>query len=248
MAERADAVREQQLRVAAELRRLRERPRLPRTGARVGAPEVVLAHLATDLAGVDRVAVVLGSSLDGRRPLRGSDPELVRWGDAQQSVAEGPVADALRTGCPVWVGELPDAGTRWPVLTATTTPRFRSYGVVPVLTHPHTVGGSQVLGTLEVASDTAHALPPSRRGVVVDLAPLLASTLLARDPDVVLTGALPDDLPVAVGILRARLAIDAPEALARMRAEAFSGSRTVHQVAHRLVHDDEWPGPDAGHV
>jgi hypothetical protein len=127
------------------------------------------------------------------------------------------------------------------------TPRFESYAVVPVLDDPHAAGHAQVLGTLEVAGD-AHVLTPSLRRVLADLAPLLASTLLARDPDLVLAAVRADDLAVAVGILRGRLAIDAAEALARMRAEAFASYRTVHQVAHRLVHDGDWRGPGSGHV
>ena len=208
------------------------------------SPELLVCSALRALVGWDRVAVVAADGLDHRLPLPGSDAVLRHWGDLQQSVAQGPGADVLATGTPVLVYDLCLGPTPWPVLQAADAADLpvRSLAVLPLVAP----GRAQVVGVLSVARDAVDPFTGVQVGLLTALAALVAAvvahrlddgTLLVGDDDQLAGGGggLGDDFAVVVGMLTERLGTGADEALARLRAHAFSSGRTIHQVARAVV-------------
>ena len=207
------------------------------------SPELQLCSALRAVVGWDRVAVVAADGLDHRLPLPGSDAVLRHWGDLQQSLAQGPGADVLVTGAPVLVDDLRLGPSPWPVLQAAGPADLpvRSLAVLPLLAADR----AQVVGTLSVARDAADPFTGVQVGLLTALAALLAAvvahrlddgTLLADDDQLTGGGGGPgDEVAVVVGMLTERLGTGTDEALARLRAHAFSSGRTIHEVARAVV-------------
>ena len=207
------------------------------------SPELQLCSALRELVGWDRIAVVAANGLDHRLPLPGSDAVLRHWGDLQQSLAQGPGADVLATGTPVLVHDLRLGPSPWPVLQAAGPADLpvRSLAVLPLVAADR----ARVVGTLSVARDAADPFTGVQVGLLTALAALLAAvvahrlddgTLLADDDQLTGGGGGPgDEVAVVVGMLTERLGTGTDEALARLRAHAFSSGRTIHEVARAVV-------------
>lgn len=203
-------------------------------------PELLVCSAVRGAVGWDRVAVVATDGLDHRLPLTGSDPVLAHWGDLQQSLAEGPGADVLTTGAAVLLDDLRAASGLWPVLRAATPEAFpvHSLAVLPLV--GRRAGG--VVGVLAVARDAVVPFTEPQVGLLTALADLLAAVVVHRSAsgdlfreagDVGATSG--DEVSVVLGMLAERLGTRADEALARLRAFAFSAGSTIHEVARTVL-------------
>ena len=217
---------------------------------RVGAtPELYVCQALSRSVPFDAAAVVVATGMDSRYPLAGSDPQLRRFGDMQQTVAQGPGFDAWTVGSPVLVLDLAAETGQWPLLDATGVDvAVRTLGLFPLL--DPAVGSRRLqdaaVGLLVVARHTVAAFSPGELTVLTAASRLLAAMVVEHVPAWTgpsdgtsgSTSADPlgdDDLPVAVGVVMARLHIGRHEALARMRAHAFAHGDTLQELAARVL-------------
>lgn len=157
--------------------------------------------------------------------------------DLQYTLGEGPTREAAHRGLPVIVSDLlTEPAHRWPALLAAT----RHGSVRAVLSLPlH-------LGVIRMGALTGHRSTPGRptRSRMTDalaLAETATSLLLAPGGTRDIGGHT--ELPLhralvhqAAGALSSRLGIPVGDALARLRAYAFTHDRPVLDVAQDVVH------------
>ncbi|ARX84173.1 hypothetical protein SMD44_03611 [Streptomyces alboflavus] len=157
--------------------------------------------------------------------------------DLQYTLGEGPTCDAARTSEPVMVPDLralPEQ--RWPALL----PAAREQPIRAVFALPlH-------LGAIRLGALTGHHSSPGRltRGQMTDaLALAETATLILLTPEGTDDMGTHNLLPLhralihqAAGALTVRLDIPIDQALARLRAYAFTHDRTILDVAHDVVH------------
>lgn len=213
------------------------------------SPELRVCAALRETVGWDRVAVVVATGADGRLPLRGSDAVLEHFGDLQQSLVQGPGIDVLASGASVLVDDLRTAVSPWPLLLSSLTPEMpvRSLAVLPLRlpgARPPTApddgeaAGPAVLGLLAVGRDQPDPFTPAQVTDLAALAGLVTAVVLQRatTEELFTHDAAPDEeLPIVVGMLRARLGAGAADALAHLRAYAFSADTTIHRVAREVL-------------
>lgn len=214
------------------------------------SPELRVCAALRETVGWDRVAVVVATDADGRLPLRGSDAALEHFGDLQQSLVQGPGIDVLASGASVLVDDLRTAVSPWPLLLSSLPPEVpvRSLAVLPLrlpgarpLTAPDDddeAARPAVLGLLAVGRDQPQPFTPAQVTDLTALAGLVTAVVLQRATTEKLFthDAAPDEeLPIVVGMLRARLGAGAADALAHLRAYAFSADTTIHRVAREVL-------------
>lgn len=197
--------------------------------------ELALCGAVRPVVGWDRVAVSVVVGPERRLPLAGSDLALQRFNNFQESLVQGPSRDALECGAPVLVDDLRADGAPWQLLLSCAPDDFpvRSTAAVPVL-GPEP--GRAPLGVLLVGRDRVAPFTASQVQVLQRLAEVLARLLLARcSRGDLLADVTHDELPVLLGMLRVRLAVDEADALARLRAYAFTAGTTIQEVAADVV-------------
>ncbi|MFD4257167.1 GAF and ANTAR domain-containing protein [Streptomyces sp. NPDC058534] len=167
--------------------------------------------------------------------------------EIQATLGTGPCVSAAETGAPVLACDLAsgaDAG-RWPVFAQQVT----AVGVRAVYALP--LGTDEVcLGTLDLYRDTPGGLsgPQLRTARLVAGVITVALMALPRREGAWLDEVAGDHDEVyrAVGMIMAQLRIDADEALARLRADAFARGRTAHAVAREVLTHRRHFGRDSG--
>ncbi|NRQ30908.1 GAF and ANTAR domain-containing protein [Nonomuraea sp. NN258] len=157
--------------------------------------------------------------------------------DLQYTLGEGPSLDAARTGQSV---VLPDLHTtpdeRWPVFL----PAVRDHPVRAIFALPlH-------LGVIRLGALTGRRSSPgplTRAQMTDALALAEAATLILLTPDGVRDIGSDNPLPLhralihqAAGALSYRLDVPVDEALARLRAYAYTNDRPILDVAHDVIH------------
>jgi hypothetical protein len=199
-----------------------------------------LLHAVTACAQVLFAAgagLALTSSSGMLEPLLATDAEIGELDELQFSLGEGPSGDAISTGAPVLETDLAglDAGRRWPAFSAAVAGR----GVHGVFAFPVAAGAARV-GVLSVYRRQAGPLRTDqlqdalvfadamlvlaldhRRGVSADLDEVIEAAFTARRAEV----------HQAAGRLAAQEAIGVTDALALLRAHAYSSGRPLHRVA-----------------
>ena len=169
-----------------------------------------------------------------------SDALAARIDELQFELGEGPHWEALRTSHSVLVPALGESSpARWPIFSAAA----RELGVRAVFAFP------MFVGAITVGVVGLHAL---RKGNLnsneVEVATQLTQRITPRAVHLALRSAQSDglgDVPAApamrrevhqaTGMILAQLGVSATEAFVRLRAYAFSNSRTVHEVARAVV-------------
>jgi hypothetical protein len=174
-------------------------------------------------------------------PLLSSGPEATELDDLQFTLGEGPSGEAVSSGTPVLESDLSGvgAGRRWPAFAAGATER----GVGAAFGFPLGIGAARI-GVMTVYRRERGPLP----------AELLQDALVYADAVLVL--ALDDrigiDTPAdrlitaavtarraevhqATGAVAAQLAISVTDALARLRAYAYSSGLTLQVVAAEIM-------------
>lgn len=184
-------------------------------------------------------AVNLTSGHGSAGVVAASDERCRRIDELQFSAGEGPTYDAVAHSRPVLTPDLAVDGGRWPGYASTAI----EAGVTGVFAFPLQVGALS-LGVLDVYAvrsgslsdeEIAQALACARRAteILLDGAPGLGDEIDHRA-----------EIYQAQGMVMSARGIDAAEALARMRAHAFSHDQALHALAllivarHQLLEDE----------
>jgi hypothetical protein len=170
-------------------------------------------------------------------PLLATDPAVGELDELQCALGEGPNCDAIAHGAPVLETDLAGlaAGRRWPVFAAAGA----ELGVRGVFAFPVGAGAARV-GVLSVYRQQAGPLRSDqatdglvfadamfvlsldhRHGISADLDEVIETAFTARRAEV----------HQAAGRLAAQQSISVTNALARLRAHAYSSGLPLHSIA-----------------
>lgn len=175
----------------------------------------------------------------------GTDTVSRRMAELPFTLGEGPARDAFDAHRPVLVPDLAgDAGLGWPGYTSTAL----ALGVHAVFCVPLHVGAIQ-LGVLEWYDVRPRALDAEETAMLFEFA-AMGTELLLGDPDVPLDvadrlGAVLDQreqVYQAQGMVMVDLGSDLAEAMARMRAHAFSRGVPLLVIAREVIGGLTLPG------
>lgn len=228
----ADLVRELRVEV---LQTLQDRP-----GGTVPLEQVGQACL--DLLPVDGASIaVMTPDTQHREVLYASDEAIAAVEALQFSLGEGPCYEAFHTGAPVLVPDLAaDAATSWPVFAHETVAHADSRAVAAVFAFPLRTGAASI-GALDLYRTQTGWLSDEQVSTALELVDLASLAVLG-----IQFGDAAEDLSElsharaevhqATGMLIAAWQISATEALARLRAAAYTTGRFVDDVAADLVH------------
>lgn len=195
-----------------------------------------------------RILPVSGASIslistDGMRvTLCASDDVAAGLAEIQDTLGEGPSFQAVSLNAPVFATDLADGsdGHRWPLFA----PQATNAGARAVYSLPLRQGTS--IGTVDLYRAQAGALDEREMRVALHAADTLTPALLTLAPEETEEGA-PDvgwlggatapreEVYQATGMVMVQLGIGAGEALARLRARAFSEGRTITELAQDIV-------------
>ena len=197
-----------------------------------------LCRFAVDEMALSGCALVLMSSREGGRVLAHAGPRARTIATLQAELGEGPCLQAYHSGVPVLLPDLAaEEANRWPTFAAAAL----AAGLHSEFSLP--LGGMRDgIGTLDLCRDTPGMLSDDQ------LSDALVAAGIARD--VVLSGQYApgglEDLLAAAGIDRlvvhqatgmiaAQLNETVANALARLRAAAFTSGRSMYDLAQDVV-------------
>ena len=165
-----------------------------------------------------------------------SSPATARVVDLQFTLGEGPCLAAVASRSPVLVPDLDKvAATTWPGYG----PAAHDHGVRAVFAFPLQVGTAR-LGALDVYRDEPGAMTAHARARAPAYAHVAIQMLLDAHDEPDQIAALMVDERTRAHVYQAQgiamtLALDAAEALARMRAYAFAQDRRLTDVAEDII-------------
>jgi hypothetical protein len=193
---------------------------------------------------VDAAAIAVTTGPRSWTPAYATEPDAERLEQYAFTTGEGPCADVLRTDAPVLEPDLRSGivGARWPVWSvAAQEVRMLSVAAFPVR------AGVVTAGVLTLYSRSAGVLDGRRYALALRLTDLAFLGLLdvmaglehngadpAEEPGV-LADLLSADVHRAAGMIMAQAEIPIEQALARLRARAFSSGRPLAEVAADVV-------------
>ncbi|TCC49692.1 ANTAR domain-containing protein [Kribbella capetownensis] len=189
------------------------------------------------------VGAGLSMSPDGGpyEPLLATRPEVGELEELQFTLGQGPSADAIASGAPVLATDLSamDAVKRWPAFA----PAAAQHGVCGIFAfpigagaarigalsvyrrQPGPLGGDQLLDALVYADAVFVLALDDRHGLSADLDQVIDAAFTARRAEV----------HQAAGLVAAQQRISVTDALALLRAHAFSSGRPLHRVATEVM-------------
>lgn len=212
----------------------------PDEATRVGAIPARICDVAKDLVDVDGVGLVLMSAQGSRAVLASSGEMAAVVEDLQLVTGEGPGPDAMRTGVPVLVPDLPADGLgRWPGFTRAAV----AAGVGAFFSLPLQMGQVRV-GVLDLVrrrpgmlapDELADALATADVGIHVVL--LMQSDAAGGDAarSLALSGRESVRVHQATGMVSAQLGVPVTDASARLRAYAITRERPLDEVAREVL-------------
>jgi GAF domain-containing protein len=195
---------------------------------------------AVSAAGVDGSAIVVMLSATPREILYASDPVAYEIEELAMTVGEGPGVDASAGG-PALVADLtmPESMIRWPVFA----PAALDAGVRAMFALPLHVGGVRV-GVMDLYRARPGNLDREQLADALALADTACALLLDaadRDPSAD-SGRWPErarphhpEVHQATGMVTVQLGVPVAEALARLRAYAYTHERRLRDVATEVV-------------
>ncbi|MEU9187597.1 ANTAR domain-containing protein [Streptomyces sp. NPDC048484] len=211
---------------------------------RIGAAEggVTLAAVAQACAG-DLDVDCLGVSLVVTGELRfmgyATDERARRMEDAQLITGEGPCTDAYVQRVLIEEADLHRAFSRWPAYTqAAADQQLRSVTALPLATGHLRIGAVDLYRAAPGLLSDRHK---SRAGAYARIIALLA---LDEHPHLLTAGrrpvrsgpqGYPPSVHLAAGVLAEMYQSPPEDALARMRAHAFSHAQPLHQTADQVL-------------
>ncbi|MFG2723835.1 GAF and ANTAR domain-containing protein [Streptomyces canus] len=175
--------------------------------------------------------------------LSASSPRAEHLSELQATLGDGPCTSAAKAGAAVLATDLTSGrdADRWPVFAQQST----AAGVRAVYAMP--LGNDTVcVGTLDLYRDVPGELTRRELRIAELVASVMTVALTAllrgqengpQGDDPWLSGLAKahGEVYQAVGMIMVQLGVDSDEALARLRADAFSHSRTALEVAHDVV-------------
>jgi hypothetical protein len=190
---------------------------------------------------VDGVAVGVGAGPDTAELVYSSDPVGSALDNLQFILGEGPCVDAFRQGRPVLVPDLDDPTVvhRWPWFTRDAV----AAGAAATFAFPLHIGATP-FGTVELYRHTPGPLTGPNLLTAALLTDDLTRTVLdelAGPGHLEPTPSNPEpqfgrtEIPQATGMIAAQLGISIPQALARLRAAAFTADRPVRHLAQDII-------------
>jgi hypothetical protein len=200
-----------------------------------------LAGSFLELLPVDGVAVSVRAGPDAAQLMHATDPVVTELDDLQFTLGEGPCVDAFRRGFPVLVPDLedPKAAERWPGFAREAT----EAGAAAAFAFPLQIGAVP-FGTVELY----RATPGELSGPDVATARLLADRLVRVVLDEITgpdhlepTAGNPEpmfgraEIPQATGMIAVQLQVGISQALAQLRAAAFTANRPVLELAKDVI-------------
>lgn len=214
---------------------------------------VVACARALSAAGVGLAMTRAGGLLE---PLLATDPQVGELDELQFELGEGPSCEAAVAGLPVIEADLAGAGAgrRWPAFAAAGTDR----GIRGVFAFPVAAGAAKV-GVLTIYRRDPGPLPDGQVAdalVFADAAFVLALDQrhgISPDLDAMIDAAFTSrraEVHQAAGRLASQQEISVTDALARLRAHAYSSGLSLYAIAvdvmaDRLrLEDDHAPGTD----
>ncbi|WP_406055936.1 GAF and ANTAR domain-containing protein [Kribbella sp. NBC_00889] len=170
-------------------------------------------------------------------PLLATMPDVGELEELQFTLGQGPSADAIASGAPVLAADLSgfDAVNRWPAFA----PAAARHGVRAIFAfpigagaarigalsvyrrQPGPLGGDEILDALVYADAVFVLALDDRHGLSADLDQVIDAAFTARRAEV----------HQAAGFVAAQQRISVTDALALLRAHAFSSGRPLHLVA-----------------
>ncbi|WP_017589772.1 GAF and ANTAR domain-containing protein [Nocardiopsis ganjiahuensis] len=197
----------------------------------------LIGRACTRLLPIDGASISLVGGARAREALYAGDEVSDRIQRLQVSLGEGPSYEAYRTRRPVLVPDLAaDPGARWPVFAT----EVAACPVGAVFAFP-LQRGAIAIGALDLYRRDPGWLSSEEVTValrVVDIATLALPALRMDSLDGEWVVGLPPEraqVHQATGMLISGLGVSAEQALARLRAHAFSVGRMVDEIADDLV-------------
>jgi hypothetical protein len=176
-------------------------------------------------------------------PVLATDPSVRELDELQFALGEGPSGEAVSSSAPVLEPDLAGvtAGRRWPAFAAAGTDRgIRGAFAFPVAAGAAKVGvltvyrqepgplrGDQVADALVFADAVFVLALDHGQGVSADLDRVIEAAFTARRAEV----------HQAAGWLASQQRISVTDALARLRAHAYSNGLSLHTVANDVMSD-----------
>jgi len=195
-----------------------------------------LCHAAATLLECDGGAITLAYTHVERVTLCATDDTALIIEEAQDVMGQGPGHDAFTTGTYARFDLLDVDGPdpRWPLLESDTLT-----ALAPVVVHALPMGprGEHVIGVMTLYQDGVDREIDLDSALVV--ARVVAAALVADGPTVDEAGHGPwaerAEVHQATGMVVAQLGIPERDALALLRAHAYSHDQSVGQSAHAVV-------------
>jgi hypothetical protein len=191
-----------------------------------------LCSTFVDIVGADGGAITLAYTEPERTTVCVTDPTADRIEDLQDVLGQGPGPHAYSSGRIVVATFPGDAGTRWPMLE-------KSIGQIAAPLAIHAIPmrvGFEVLGVVTVHRSDLGALdvPAAHAQFLADAVGAAIARESAQDSDAARWDAR-DRVHQATGMVVAQLRIEPNDALALIRAFAFSHSMSLDDVATEII-------------
>jgi hypothetical protein len=191
---------------------------------------------ARDIVGADGASVTIDNTVPHRVTLCATDERSSELDNLQEVLGEGPCRDAFSSQLPVSTGVDRWAASRWPAFIPAAE---RVVGPEGVLWSLPMHADSKVIGTLNLyrLSGAALAEPIDTAQVLADA----AAAMLMTNPAAGSQYAVADRWAAralvhqAVGILMAQLSLGPDDAMAVLRAHAFTAAAQLAQVAQNVI-------------
>jgi hypothetical protein len=190
---------------------------------------------------LDGVAVAVRAGPDTAQLIHATDPVITELDNLQLTLGEGPCVDAYRQGAPVLVPDLwhPAVSDRWPGFAREAT----RAGAAAAFAFPLRIGAVP-FGTVELYRAAPGALTGPGTAVALFITEDLTRTVLdelAGTGQLEPTASNPEpqfgrvEIPQATGMIAVQLHIGIPQALAQLRAAAFTANLTVLHLARDVI-------------
>ncbi|MFJ9078809.1 GAF domain-containing protein [Streptomyces sp. NPDC102278] len=209
-------------------------------GAAARDAPAALSRACVDLMDVSGASVSLYGDEDARTLWWSSDDVAGRLAEAQYTLGDGPCRTAMRQAAPVMAPDLARAPDAWPFFVQ----QALDLGVRAVFCLPLSTSGLAI-GTLDLYRTTPGPLSEKDLALAFPAADAITTALLALqahegggDSDSSWLDAAETDheeVHQATGMIMVHLGVDPLDAMARLRAHAFSHGQTVTQAAFDVI-------------
>ncbi|MFD7817436.1 GAF and ANTAR domain-containing protein [Streptomyces sp. NPDC059785] len=202
-----------------------------------------LCRACVEMLGMGGASISLSGGGTTRTVWWSSDPVAGRLAEAQYTLGDGPCQSALAELAPVQAADLARSqdALRWPLFAQQAV----ELNVRAVFSLP--LGSDTVaIGTLDLYREAPGPLSAADTAFAVSAADAITTSLLVLQTDAAQSGAPPswwlsaaetdhEEVHQATGMIMIYLGLDAPTALARLRAHAFAHGQSVSEAALDVI-------------